>query len=97
MTNEYLPCPFFGGEGEYDNSDTSAHSWVKCNDCGAEVGDKKWNNRPAPPEGWKLVPIEPTLKMIDAAREATMRDFDCQLTGEYEAIHRAMLAASPQP
>ena len=40
------------------------------------------------PEGWKLVPVEPTTKMIDAARSQS--SFPA-------GVWRAMLAAAPQP
>jgi hypothetical protein len=40
------------------------------------------------PDGWKLVPIEPTAEMIDAAANADP---------ERESVWAAYLAASPQP
>ena len=40
------------------------------------------------PEGWKLVPVELTTKMIDAARSQS--SFPA-------GVWRAMLAAAPQP
>ena len=40
------------------------------------------------PEGWKLVPVEPTTKMIDAARSQS--SFPA-------GVWRAMIAAAPQP
>ena len=40
------------------------------------------------PEGWKLVPVEPTTKMIDAARSQS--SFPA-------GVWRAMLNAAPQP
>ena len=42
---------------------------------------------PTIPDGWKLVPIEPTLKMIGAAEDQA----DC--LGDF---YRAMLAAAPE-
>jgi hypothetical protein len=56
--------------------------------------------RPVPvpvsvPEGWKLVPMEPTLEMV----EATWEDDAVMKADGYNAIrkamYRAMLAASP--
>lgn len=43
---------------------------------------------PAVPDGWKLVPIDATRAMIDAA----------QMVEEdgYDAMHKAMLAAAPE-
>ena len=50
------------------------------------------------PDGWKLVPVEPTDEMIDAAWEC---DSATDYVGEHKRIHsaadayRAMLAAAP--
>ena len=40
------------------------------------------------PAGWKLVPVEPTEKMIDIGRS---------LSSFPDGVYRAMLAAAPQP
>lgn len=45
---------------------------------------------PAVPEGWKLVPVEPTQEMVDACFEATC-------AGGIQKGYRAMLAAAPAP
>lgn len=57
---------------------------------------------PAVPEGWKLVPVEPTLEMLDSADDA-IRDFPRPVS-RYEtplapkiAYYKAMLAAAPTP
>jgi hypothetical protein len=42
------------------------------------------------PEGWKLVPIEPTKEMLDAAWDDTDVAADAD---EFAAVYRAMLAA----
>lgn len=50
LTDQLLPCPFCGGEAEFH--DTSS-TWVRCEDCGAEIQcqiEKKdaarlWNRR----------------------------------------------------
>jgi len=47
----------------------------------------------AVPEGWKLVPVEPTGTMIAAGRE----DQDRSGGISYSGIYRAMLAAAPSP
>lgn len=68
---------------------------VRCGGCGAEAAGKDWkgadtaiaawNTRavlaPIVPQGWKLVPMEPTPEMVRA----------------YLNAYRAMLAASPAP
>ncbi|KQN53168.1 hypothetical protein ASF13_16340 [Erwinia sp. Leaf53] len=41
------------------------------------------------PDGWKLVPVDATRKMIDAAK--------CIEEDGYDAMHKAMLAAAPIP
>jgi len=46
------------------------------------------NNAPAVPQGWKLVPVEPTDAMVDAAHHAGWSRID---------IYSAMLAATPAP
>lgn len=49
----------------------------------------------AVPEGWKLVPVEPTLGMLDAAHEAWTPGVNYP---EAQAIrYRAMLSAAPTP
>ncbi|HCR0825545.1 TPA: DUF551 domain-containing protein [Klebsiella aerogenes] len=49
----------------------------------------KLGNSPVIPDGWKLVPIDATRSMIDAARRVE--------EDGYDAMHKAMLAAAPQP
>lgn len=44
------------------------------------------------PEGWKLVPVDPTKEMVDAAVIAYERTKDGTIAGAY----RAMLAAAPE-
>lgn len=46
------PCPFCGGEAEYDNSDVSPSSWIVCKNCGARSASTRnsdagrfWNAR----------------------------------------------------
>ena len=46
------------------------------------------------PEGWKLVPVEPTISMCIAGDEARMNVDDATRT---PAIYRAMLNAAPTP
>ncbi|MDZ0185624.1 DUF551 domain-containing protein [Klebsiella quasipneumoniae] len=45
-------------------------------------------NSPVIPDGWKMVPIDATRAMIDAARRVE--------EDGYDAMHKAMLAAAPQ-
>lgn len=59
-------------------------------------------DRPAPavqvPSGWKLVPMEPTLEMLQAAEAELERHFDeYGERADHDWIYRAMLAAAPAP
>ena len=59
------------------------------------------DDRQRVPEGWKLVPAEPTPEMMVAAQEADMDHGDHDEWLEYDGedvkrIHRAMLAAAPE-
>lgn len=47
--------------------------------------------QPSSPPGWKLVPVEPTSKMIVAGAEA-----DPQFFTHAQFVYRAMLAAAPE-
>ncbi|HFV9292009.1 TPA: hypothetical protein ACIAIE_001827 [Serratia fonticola] len=46
-------------------------------------------NSPVIPDGWAIVPIDATRKMIDAAIAAE--------ESGYDAMHKAMIAAAPTP
>ncbi|MES2247633.1 MAG: hypothetical protein V4645_10145 [Pseudomonadota bacterium] len=47
--------------------------------------------------GWKLVPIEPTLEMLDAFQQGMRREFGMKTTAGYHGrIYRAMLAAAQE-
>ena len=45
--------------------------------------------------GWKLVPVEPTREMLDAARKDLVRD--AEIDPMLKGIHSAILDAAPQP
>lgn len=47
------------------------------------------------PEGWKLVPVEPTAEMVGAACDEEQRPLP--MWSRMGAIYKAMLAASPAP
>lgn len=53
-----------------------------------KTGEVLHTNSPVIPDGWKLVPIDATRSMIDAARRVE--------EDGYDAMHKAMLAAAPQ-
>ena len=62
--------------------------------CPSGDGSLRWpcpvypGNSPVIPDGWKMVPIDATRAMIDAARRVE--------EDGYDAMHKAMLAAAPQ-
>lgn len=47
-------------------------------------------NSPVIPDGWVMVPVEPTMEMLSAAKKWT------GLTSTAEVVYREMLAASPR-
>ncbi|MBN3976456.1 hypothetical protein [Serratia marcescens] len=80
-----------------DCDGTRGHfSAIRCGDAREEVerllaqpvSQRYTLNSPVIPDGWKLVPIDATRAMIDAA----------QMVEEdgYDAMHKAMLAAAPE-
>lgn len=58
----------------------------------SQVGIDVYTNPPAAsaPEGWKLVPTEPTQRMIDAHTQG-------MVSGGATRAYRAMIAAAPAP
>jgi broad specificity phosphatase PhoE len=52
--------------------------------------------QPAAPEGWKLVPVEPTHGMVKAFQDAMSLEFGMRTTAGYHArVYSAMLTAAP--
>ena len=47
--------------------------------------------------GWRLVPEEPTIEMIDAGDNAYEPTYTGTYTSDPCTVYRAMLAAAPQP
>ncbi|WP_288080329.1 hypothetical protein [Pseudomonas sp.] len=99
---ELEACPFCGGACDprgWVNVD--GEMGPECEDCGATAPCiEVWNRRAAlaqqpaaaVPDGWKLVPVEPTIDMEDAGRKAAS---GFMRLGEAGRVFRAMLAASP--
>jgi hypothetical protein len=53
--------------------------------------------QPAVPEGWKLVPVEPTHGMVKAFQDAMSLEFGMRTTAGYHArVYSAMLTAAPE-
>ncbi|MFT2796081.1 hypothetical protein [Serratia sp. N21D137] len=59
--------------------------------------DPAQNCLPAIPDGYKLVPVEPTEAMINAGREIDSSPLNMSPRHRVELIYRAMLAAAPTP
>lgn len=108
---ELLPCPFCGGTNIGGKLREGYSRFVMCGDCGAQCADVDtlpeldcvvaWNRRAAiqqaaVPEGFQIVPIEPTPEMIEAAH-FTMRSEWSDPVGHFVSHYKAMLAASPAP
>ncbi|ELY5927946.1 hypothetical protein SNN84_003406 [Cronobacter sakazakii] len=103
--NGNLSCPFCGGRcdpngwmGSYD--DGVPMCGPECEDCGATANSiEEWNRRSTAlagkavvPEGWKLVPVEPTKEMI-----AKMRYHNGGYDKHIKNGYAAMLAVAPEP
>ncbi|MCP5939512.1 hypothetical protein NL351_26715, partial [Klebsiella pneumoniae] len=56
-------------------------------DSSPKTTESRCSNSPVIPDGWKMVPIDATRAMIDAARRVE--------EDGYDAMHKAMLAAAP--
>ena len=72
-----------------------------CPHCHAELDEDDWPNCPpnaGVPEGWKLVPVEPTPEM-QAAGGAAIRFNTTEINKLWSsnAAYRAMVASAPQP
>lgn len=112
IVESLLPCPFCGAAAR---TDLLPHSggpgWVQCSECECdqymcdtiEEAVAKWNRRaPAQsvPEGWKLVPIEPTAEMIETGcdnnptmfNEGTDDGFTADVAND---VYVAMVRAAP--
>lgn len=65
-------------------------SWLSCRAAmlAQPVSGGYTLNSPVIPDGWKLVPIDATRAMIDAAQRVE--------EDGYDAMHKAMLAAAPE-
>lgn len=60
------------------------------------------NNAPAVPQGWKLVPIEPTLQMLRSGHDSISCVGSCgeaspPEVSDFSDVWAAMLAATPPP
>jgi hypothetical protein len=83
---------------KYRRWNDEAEKWELTDDCG-------WPSEPvyttppaaAVPEGWKLVPVEPTHGMVKAFQDAMSLEFGMRTTAGYHArVYSAMLATAPE-
>ena len=69
-------------------------------DCRAAfmAGMQASRRAPVVPQGWQMVPVEPTIVMIRAGRDTPLAgEADDDSPEDYRCVYRAMLAAAPQP
>lgn len=100
MSEELKPCPFCGGEAEFERKgDRRQSTIVSCTCCGAtqECGEewghgKTWNTRHIP-EGYALVPVEPTRAMREAFHDS-YEDYENGHASCPDAQWKAMIAAA---
>lgn len=103
QVRELLPCPFCGEAAKHTVWGDAGFNKVECTYC--DVGMdyfyhqddafEAWNRRAAlraAPEGFVLVPVEPTQNMKSAASKLFAR----KPTATPAEFYRAMLAARPQ-
>lgn len=109
MSNELKPCPFCGSNDLITSLGPAAHNdgseMVMCNQCESEANFKTWNTRAQPivsglvPDGWKLVPIEPTAAQCFTAAFNLCNEFGDEFVRDNKrfalAAYRWLVAASP--
>lgn len=109
MTEKLLPCPFCGGEPV--KTLRKYNPFAKCvtPECIStklplikldhQPDIDEWNRRaaqPSAPDGWKLVPMEPTREMVLAGKR-TIKGADTTFEGILTAAaYSSMLAAAPK-
>lgn len=106
--NELLPCPFCGGDAadnvHAENCYFTLHNDMAANSdlSQAPAVLKAWNRRAAlaqqpamaVPEGWALVPIKPSIEMVEAGYETSLGQPDRSGHARTIEVYDAMLAAA---
>ena len=84
-------CPLCKAEGQ------SPGVMRTCPECGSKEATLP-GAQPAPsvPDGWKLVPIEPTQEMIDHVIDERLDALAAGKDHTFIDIYKAMLAAAPE-
>lgn len=83
-------CKTCNGEGSWEAAASStSHFWKACPDCKAAPAGVL--------DGWKLVPVKPTVDMVDAALEVhePLEGEEINFRNEFRRTYRAMLSAAP--
>lgn len=99
-------CPWCDGEGyvEIDHGFEMGVEQKECRHCRAAMLQGSDGNSPVIPDGWVMVPVEPTEEMcdvghvgIDVLTGVTDENEYYSIDGEDAAkVYRAMIAAAPQ-
>lgn len=91
--SELKPCPFCGSTNIKRYTPYGVES-VHCKDCHVSLRLVDWNRvmSRSIPEGFALVPVEPTEKMVRAG--FTKDDDNCLAWRHPKDCYRAMLAAA---
>ena len=109
--SELKPCPFCGGKDVRPYTVAEGRVAIMCwpARCSAEgpwrssakAAIAAWNRRPGwrPPDGWVLVPVEPTIGMLRALTNKLGKgseEFAAKWSlGTFRDDYAAMLAAAP--
>lgn len=94
--SDLLPCPFCGCSHIKD-SDSGPTGTVMCMNCFASASKERWSfgiTRHIP-EGYALVPVDPTHKMHlagESAYEGGMSEYP-----DASAIYKSMITAAQEP
>ena len=97
MTDQLKPCPCCIDAEEQDLSMPTACDgieYVVCQLCGLRVDAESWDYLTRIPEGFALVPIEPTVKMLKASVKTYEVDFFGFKSAWPSDIYKAMLKAA---
>ena len=89
---EWLVGKFLGGMERQFALDAWQAAWNRRAESGTFDKPFVFQTRPTVPEGWKLVPIEPTVEIVQAAQDYFVSHDEWGFSGMY----RAMLAAAPE-
>lgn len=99
MTEELKPCPVCRSGSDYLTMPTSVCDgieYVVCQSCGARTCAETWGALPRTPEGYALVPVEPTEAMKDAVCDLIVQTQAHPAYPTPFQFYRAMIAAAQE-